>query len=218
MLYKNTKSKYMFLICIIVLVIFLFIGCEEGTGKNAIVLGFLPSGIEVATGNRLLHNTDYRVVTLIPVLEPFICIIISAICNIFDFLLWFIAWIPGIKQIIALIYSLPDIDQIFRNIFPNHRNFITHSVLNPGFIITILIGFILGKINESFKAITFLIASIFAVHFFADMMPLKWGGVANIYIGIGSYRLFALPSFLSKAWLMGNGILALHIASLVSDE
>lgn len=218
MFYRNIKRKYIILICIMLAVTFLLVGCEEGTGSKTIVFGFLPSGIEVATGHRLLHNTDYRIVTLIPVIEPLICIIISAICNIFDFLIWFIAWIPGIKQLIALIYSLPDIDQIYRNIFPNHRNFITHSVLNPGFIVTMFIGFLLGKINDGLKIISIFIAMIFAVHLFADMMPLKWGGFANIYISIGSYKLLALPSFGSKLWLMSNGIIALRLSTVGDNE
>lgn len=212
MSYKNTKSKYMISICILVLAMSLLVGCEEGTGTKTIVFGFLPSGIETATGHRLLYNTDYRVVTLIPIIEPLIWMIISFVCNIFDFILWFIAWIPGVKQIINLVYSLPDIDQIFTNIFPNHRNFLTHSILNPGFIVIMVLGFILGRINEAFKSINIIVGSIFAVHLFADTMPLKWGGFANVYIGLGTYKLLSLPGFLSKAWLLVNGMLALRIA------
>ena len=146
----NKRQKNILLVFLCVVIMILLTACEEGTGSKTIVLGFLPSGMEVATGHRILNNTDFRIITLIPILEPLFSFVISILCNVIDFFLWFIAWIPGVKQGIAFIYSLPDLDQTYKNFFPNHRNFITHSVLNPGFLLVTLIGIILSKVNKSF--------------------------------------------------------------------
>lgn len=196
------KKKYS--IWLFIIFMFTLTGCSQGTGDDFGVLGFLPSGIETATGHKLLYNTDYKQVTLIPVVEVLICYFISILCNLMDFMLWFIAWIPGLKQLIALIYAAPDMDLLFPSVFHLHRNFITHSVLNPLFLISGVLMVLLGRFFEWIKAIFLFVALLFALHFLADAMPLKWVGFANIYVGLGSVKLFYLPPFLSKLWLLLN--------------
>lgn len=221
MYYKNSKKNYIFLIFLLLLIVGLFTGCEQGTGNKFSVLGFLPSGMKTATGNKILYNTDYRVYALIPVVEPLFGWFISALCNIFDFFLWFITWVPGIKQVTGFIYSLPDMDQHAVKIFCNHRNFITHSVLNPGFIIITLFSFILskiGKCKELGECILGLSALIFSLHFFADSMPLDWKGFALIHISILKRNLFTLPPLLSKIWLILNAFLALKIWNIAVKD
>lgn len=196
------KKKYA--IWLFIIFMFTLTGCSQGTGNDFGVLGFLPSGVETATGHKALYHTDYKQVTLIPVVEVIIFYFVSIMCNIFDFFLWFIAWIPGIKQFIALIYVSPDIDLLFPEIFHMHRNFITHSVLNPVFLTAIALVILLGRFFEWIKAVFLLVAYLFILHLAADAMPLKWVGFAKIYIGIGNVHLFYLPPFLSKLWLLLN--------------
>lgn len=204
-------------IWLFILLIISLTGCSQGTGNNFGVLGFLPSGIKTATGHKLLYNTDYTIVTLIPGIEVIIFFFISLLCNIIDFMLWFIAWIPGLKQLIAVIYSAPDIDLLFRTIFHTHRNFITHSVLNPLLLIILIPTFIFGKFFKWLKNIACFVILLFMLHFFADAMPIKWAGFANIYIGIGPLKLFYLPPFLSKLWLMVNALACLYIAGKLAE-
>lgn len=219
--YKNRKQKYIILIFLIIASVLLFTGCEQGTGNKFKVLGFLSSGMKTAAGHKILHNTDYHVYALIPFIEPLFGWLISIFCNIIDFLLWFVAWIPGIKQAIRFIYSLPDIDQYIPNIFSNHRNFITHSIFNPGFIVIIFLSCMLSKIpkcKEVGKYILGLTALIFIVHFLADSIPLNWKGFALIHISILEYNLITLPAFLSKAWLLLNAFIAYKIFSIVTKD
>lgn len=220
MSFKNKTIRYNIGIFFVFIMAILLVGCDEGTGNKTSILGFLPSGIEVATGHKLLYNTDFRITTLIPFIEPLFCYIISIFCNLLDFCIWFIAWIPGVKQLIKIVYSLPDIDQKMTNIFPYHRNIITHSILNLGFILIVVLSFISrikSEISEIIGSIVFLFGLIFCLHLLADSMPLQWVGYAKIYIGLGSFKLCYLPGFLSKAWLIINAIAGLVILAKVSD-
>ncbi len=64
------KKKYA--IWLFIIFMFTLTGCSQGTGNDFGVLGFLPSGVETATGHKALYHTDYKQVTLIPVVEVII--------------------------------------------------------------------------------------------------------------------------------------------------
>ena len=79
----------------------------------------------------------------------------AAIINLIDFALLFISWIPGLKNILDFMYRNPDIiEKQIPFLFggsKGHRNFITHSVFNPVFLIYIFISSKLTK-NTNLKS------------------------------------------------------------------
>ena len=79
----------------------------------------------------------------------------AALINLIDFALLFISWIPGLKNILDFMYRNPDIiEKQIPFLFggsKGHRNFITHSVFNPVFLIYIFISSKLTK-NTNLKS------------------------------------------------------------------
>ena len=79
----------------------------------------------------------------------------AALINLIDFSLLFISWIPGLKNILDFMYRNPDIiEKQIPFLFggsKGHRNFITHSVFNPVFLIYIFISSKLTK-NTNLKS------------------------------------------------------------------
>ena len=137
------------------------------------------------------------------------------VCNITDCLMWFISWIPGLNNIIYMVYTCPDLDL---KLGIGHRNFITHSVLNPIFIGFVVISILLIVItsfseglNSGIRLLLFLIGMTFTCHLLADTMPNKWMGTAYIkFLG------FSLkPPFLSVIWLYANSFISFCINTML---
>ncbi len=185
--------------------------CAKDTGGSFAALGFLPSGMEAATGHRILYNTNFNSYALIPILEPFINILMSVFVNLIDFALWLIAWIPGMKQVISWIYKLPDLDLAYSHIFTYHRNIITHSALNPLFLISIFSFMLLSKFFQPLQFAVKFIAAIFLTHLIADTMPIAWTGFANIQVGLLGVHVYTFSAILSKLWLYGNCFIVYQI-------
>ncbi len=169
-------------------------------------LSFLPSGIDTLFNHRL-HDGDMSTIALIPLVEHLINYIAVLFLNIIDFAIWTIAWIPGVNLIIDIVYTSPD----FIEVGVTHRNFLTHSVLNPVFLIAMLALFIVGKIlglfsqwfKLAFAYIVLCAGFAFVGHLLADSMPNAWTGFARI-----NFIIFSAPAFISKIWLYINAFFA----------
>lgn len=194
----------------------------EGLFFNILNLAFLPAGLDIAA------NTSMTGVYTIPLIGAFIEVplhyIFSLVINVVDFLCWFICKIPLIGNIIEFIEKCPDKDLTTHGTDPiigflgitGHRNFITHSVLNPYVIIFIVLSviliFALGSLNEVvgmiFRFLLFFGLLTFSCHLLADCMPSAWTGAALIRVKIFGLQIFTLNGFFSKLWLMLNAIVS----------
>ncbi len=177
-------------------------------------LSFLPNAIGMFDGK--ISTTASSIPILSKLVEGIINWISVIFINVVDFLLWFIYWIPGVKQIIELIYSSPDLVERHIPMLNSHRNFITHSVFNPIFLTFIMVSFILCKIlnkfeiGESISCILMVIGLGFACHLLADTMPKSWVGFANIKVQIFT-TFFVMPPWLGKLWLLFNAFLCIKL-------
>lgn len=188
---------------------------------HVLTLDFLPGALDMFDGNVASYT--------IPVIGPTIGIIvnyfIAAFINLVDFLVWFINWIPGLEKIIDIVYRSPDLVERALPIFGGlggHRNFITHSILNPVFLVFLLTSLILikvlfnTKIKNIIQPLLFIIGLTFVCHLLADTMPKAWLGTANIKIFL-SKNFFTLPPVLSKVWLYLNAGLSLSALVYFTD-
>lgn len=172
---------------------------EESFFGSLFTLDFLPSGMNViyngplneniAIENTLLkksindERTGFVKKIFLKIINiPFLLInyLLMLIINIIDFIIWFFSWIPGYRHLIKSITKAHDIDNynvrgIIASHFSNHRNFFTHSILNPIIFIYIVIAIIIKQI-KSF-AVSFLISLPllgFLGGLLADTMPNGW--------------------------------------------
>lgn len=146
--------------------------------------------------------------------------IFAAIINLIDFLLLFISWIPILKQILNFMYRSPDIiEKQIPFLFggsKGHRNFITHSIFNPIFLIYLFISskiciiFSLTPLNLITRIFFFIIGLCFVCHLLCDTMPKHWKGFANIKIYFCTYYLSFSP-IISKAWLYIGSFLSFSL-------
>lgn len=208
LLYWRFFMKYLFLI---VFLLFIFKLLLSGIGNlfySILTLSFLPNGLGIFDG----EVTTY----FIPIVGYIINCIVVAFINILDFIIWFIYWIPGVHTIIDLVHRAPDIDQLesFKLIFgQHHRNFITHSVLNPIFLLFLVLTFIIIKslkqseVGIIVSILLFVIGLTFVGHLLADTMPGSWRGFSTIKVYF-FVKFFSLPGFLSKIWLYINSYLS----------
>ncbi|MBH1941044.1 hypothetical protein I5677_09085 [Mobilitalea sibirica] len=186
---------------------------------SILTLDVLPSAYEMTYNTAIKGNHTVWLIGWI--INPIINYFITLFINIIDFLCVFTSWIPFVNNIQDTIYYAPDIDQLNSNIVYNiiepllgtsHRNWITHSVLNPYFIFFIVCAFILSFIARFipvFKYIVGLIILIigmsFVAHLLADTMPLSWGkgsrnSFSNIHVRFWFIK-FQMNGLFSKLWL-----------------
>lgn len=183
-------------------------------------LSFLPNAIGMFDGK--MDTVASSIPILSNLIEGLINWISVVFINFVDFILWFIYWIPGVKQIIELIYRAPDlVERLIPHMLGAHRNFITHSVLNPVFLVFIMIAFVLCKILNKFEmgtiisGLLMIIGLGFACHLLADTMPKSWVGFANIKVQIFA-TMFVMPPWLGKLWLLVNAIFCIKLTCKVT--
>ena len=200
------------LLIIVVACIFALIASIQSALWSLFTLSFLPNGLY------FLNNTEPNTVA-IPLLGGIFNYISILICNITDFFLWFISWIPGLSNLIKMVYRSPDLDLAFNL---GHRNFITHSVINPVFIGFVVISAIIVLITKHFKVLNsflrilvFLTGMTFVCHLLADTMPKGWTGTAYIYFKLWSMNFPLRPAFLSLLWLYINSLFALCVSTFL---
>ena len=153
-------------------------------------------------------------------IEIIINYIFAAIINLIDFFLLFISWIPSLRKLLDYIYRNADIlEKQFPFLFggsKGHRNFITHSVFNPVFLIYVFISsklcimFELTPLNNILRPLLFLIGMCFVCHLLCDTMPKHWKGFANIKIYLFIHLLTFSP-ITSKAWLYIGSFLSFSL-------
>lgn len=202
---------YILIGIILIAVIGNILGSIRSFFVSIFTLSFLPNAIGMFDGNINTMASNIPIVSKL--VEGIINWTSVIFINVIDFCLWFIYWIPGVKQIINLIYTSPDfVERLISSMLGSHRNFITHSILNPIFLIFIMVAFILCKIinkyeiGELISIVVMLIGFVFACHLLADTMPQSWVGFANIKVQI--FRtFFVMPPLLGKLWLIVNAIL-----------
>ena len=182
--------------------------------KNILTLSFLPSSLEMFNGNP--NSRTLKVKGLEITLNYFF----AALINLIDFALLFISWIPGLKNILDFMYRNPDIiEKQISFLFggsKGHRNFITHSVFNPVFLIYIFISsklcviFSLTPLNTILRPLLFLIGLCFVCHLLCDTMPKHWKGFANIKVYFFTH-LMSFSPITSKAWLYIGSFLSFSL-------
>lgn len=181
---------------------------------SIMTLDFLPKGVNMLAGSKI---STYS----IPIIGGLINYLVWVLVNILDFIIWCVHWIPGVNSFIDIIYKCPDIDLPSSNwdIFnSSHRNFITHSVLNPIFLIAmalcVLVTLVLPPIGVSFMV---LACCAFSGHLLADTMPNAWVGTSFIQVklwGVG----FHLGDWFSQIWLYINALLPLIVGVGASEK
>lgn len=187
-------------------------------------LSFLPNAIGMFDGK--IETTASTIPIISSLVEGVVNWISVIFINFVDFMLWFIYWIPGVKQVILLVYTAPDlVERLLPSMLGSHRNFITHSVLNPIFLIFIMISFIICKIANKYEIgaiisfILMLIGLSFVCHLLADTMPKAWVGFANIKVQVFN-TFFVMPPWMGKLWLLINAVLCFKITckSTIGNE
>lgn len=209
------------LICLIAWVLsktFSFLG-------TIITLSFLPSGIMRGFSHRMMDGSISN--TIIPIIGGLFNYITVLIINIIDFFCWLISFIPLVNLLLYTIYRSPDFDLVLG---VAHRNFISHSVLNPVFLVYVAIVAIvvrvISRIPENIlgfiKSILLIIGLSFVGHLLADTMPAGWKGFAMIKIAFTEKPILTLPAIFSKLWLYLNaifsGILVTKACDIKSSE
>lgn len=191
---------------IVILCIISFVSKVGAFFTSLFTLSFLPNGLN------FLYNTNPDTVA-IPLIGGILNYISILICNIVDCLIWFIHWIPGLNILIDKIATCPDMDQ---NMAVMHRNFFTHSVINPTFlcfaVVAILIILITSRftgVNAGIRLLFFLIGLTFTCHLLADTMPNKWMGTSYIYL----FSFALKPPFLSVLWLYINAFISFCVST-----
>lgn len=182
--------------------------------KNILTLSFLPSSLEMFNGNP--NSSTLKIKGI----EIAINYFFAAIINLIDFFLLLISWIPILRKVLDYIYRNPDIlEKQIPFLFggsKGHRNFITHSVFNPIFLIYIFISsklcvmFSLTPLNIILRPLFFIIGLCFVCHLLCDTMPKHWKGFANIKVYFFTHLLTFSP-LTSKLWLYIGSFLSLSL-------
>ena len=224
------KSKKTILFVLSIILLISLSGCfmqESGSNSGGFIysiltLSFLPSGMEVIKGESLLHDASMTT-TIIPIIGLIVNYFVVLMVNIIDFMIWFFSWIPGYRRLIAFISSAHDIDQktgIIASWFTSHRNFFTHSVLNPILLIYFVISFHIKAAKGAF--INFIIALpglAFAGGILADTMPKSWAyNFSRIHIEAIGFNVITLSPLFSWLWLLFNALIILTLlAALIAE-
>ena len=194
------------LLILIVMIINHFAQSIGAFFTSLLTLSFLPHGLGIFDGNL---STYY-----IPILGLILNYLFAAIINIIDFLVWLVIWIPGVKPVLQFIAKSPDLlEQMLPDLFPVHRNMITHSVLNPVFLLICLLGRLIAKVAPKLFIIPSLCVLVFFAYLLTDTMPKSWSGFANIHAYV-----IVFPPLLSSLWLHINSFAALFLYAKISGE
>lgn len=207
---------------LIAIILVAVLGSIKSFFGNIFTLSFLPNAIGMFDGN--INTIASNIPIISKLVEGLFNWISVLFINVIDFGLWFIYWIPGVKQLIELIYTAPDlVERIMTDMLGSHRNFITHSIFNPIFLIFIIVAFIICKIVNKFEigelisVILMLIGFGFACHLLADTMPKSWVGFANIKVQIFA-TFFVMPPWLGKVWLLVNALFCIRFTVKATVE
>lgn len=214
--------SYLFLGLIIIALILLTFEWIKNLIYSILTLSFLPHALGMFDGN----VGSYSIPIIGQFIEVLINYFVAAFINLIDFFIWFINWIPGVNWIINFIYRSPDmVERYLPDIFgglAGHRNFITHSILNPVFLVYLIICLIIiilvhkTSISDLIKIILFFIGLTFVCHLLADTMPKSWRGTAHIKLFLFT-KFYTLPAFLSKLWLYMNAVLSFYALTYVTQ-
>ncbi len=187
-----------------------------------LTLGILPGAYGLTEGTYITGNHTVWIIGWL--INPIINYFIEIFLNLMDFVFLLTIWIPYIGDFQTILYLAPDIDQmnynaIYEFLYPligsSHRNWLTHSVLNPYFIAFIIISFIIAFISQFIPVVKYIVAFIifiigfsFICHLLADTMPKGWGkdsrnNFANIHFRFWFIK-FQMNGFFSKLWLYIN--------------
>ena len=199
-------------------------------------LGFLPSGLDIDNNIKVIGT--YTIPFLGSVIEVPLHFFMTLWINIVDFVCWIPSKIPILREVLYLVKVCPDLDLTTHGTdlligtlgLTGHRNFITHSVLNPYILLIFFTGIILyfflhcinseicKWIGDAIRGILVLVFLIHSAHLFADCMPQKWTGASLIKVYAFNIRFIILNGFLSKCWLMLNGFGAIKIAAFLMED
>lgn len=194
-------------------------------------LGFLPTGYDIAKN---IKPTGVYVIPFIgAIIEVPLHFFMTLWINIVDFICWLPSKIPLISSALKFIDKCPDLDLTTHGVDPliekfgltGHRNFVTHSILNPYILIILVIGtvlYLLSKcISKKIKNIIIISLSlclaVFSAHLFADCMPNAWLGGALIKAKIFG-KSITFNAFISKLWLFVNGLAALRVSGFYASR
>ncbi len=212
----------MWIIFLAIIIIVISIFNQASKLINSILtLSFLPGALDIFDGKMDTLATHIPIVSKL--VEGFINWMSVLLINIIDFSLWLIHWIPGVSQVIDFIYVSPDIiERMFPAILGSHRNFITHSIFNPVFVIFLIIFLVfalLSKYISPLKIVTILMAFIgfaFVGHLLADTMPKAWVGFATIKVQVTN-TYFVMPPLMSKLWLQINAMVSIALMGKIIE-
>lgn len=189
-----------------------------------ITLQWMPSGIYQLKGHDLFDG-NIHVDPVIPLIGSIIDYIVAAIINLVDFMLYPLAFIPGINNILHLVYTSPDLDLAFNEVL-QHRSFLSHSVLNPVFLGFILIGtaiFFLLRVLP--KQVTYIymfiflgIALSFPCHLLSDTMPKAWQGAAYVNFKLFGVGFSIASQAISELWLYANAAASAFLSFWVIEK
>ncbi|MGL5917051.1 MAG: hypothetical protein ACRCZC_05050 [Culicoidibacterales bacterium] len=173
-----------------------------------LTFGFLPMGLHIRKGTNI-HS--WRV----PILGPLLNYATACCVNLIDSWLWLWLWLPGMKKFTLSVYRSPDtLERYLGFIFGGingHRNFISHSVFNPVFL---LIVWFFGKmialspirlLQIPLQLIGTTLCLSFIAHLLADTLPKAWLGKALIKVFF-LFHFTTLSIKNSKLWLHLNVI------------
>lgn len=198
-----------FLVFFSISVLFYWIHHLQKAWYHWLTLGFLPMGLRVRKGTNL-HS--WR----IPIIGPLVNYVTACLVNIIDALLWCSFLLPGMRRICLFFYRCPDMSERYFGFLlggiNGHRNFISHSVLNPFFLALIWCFTFLIQHSPFIWLTIFLqlVASViglsFIVHLMADTLPKAWLGKALIKV-IFIFHFTTLSIGGSKTWLHTQALL-----------
>ncbi|MGL6058532.1 MAG: hypothetical protein ACRC17_09475 [Culicoidibacterales bacterium] len=195
--------------CFLICLLFYSIQHLQKAWYYWLTFSFLPMGLHIRK-NTNIHS--WR----IPILGALLNYTTACLINLIDAWIWLWIWIPGLKKIIFFFYRSPDTLErslkLFLGGINGHRNFISHSIFNPVFLIVV---YLLGKLisltpNPFLQLPIQIIGSIiclsFVAHLLADTLPKAWLGKSLIKVFfIFHFKTFSISN--SKLWLYFNAII-----------
>lgn len=202
-----------FIIIFFLLAICLFFYCIQELQKKWyywLTFAFLPSKLKIRKATNIYTWN-------IPILGPLLNYTTACIINMIDATIWLFQWIPGFLFIAKILYHTADSLERYLSWFlggiSGHRNFISHSCINPIYLGFLFLSHIIlqtisfHSIRIIVQFLCFLLSLTFIAHLLADTLPKAWIGKALIKI-VFIFHFSTLSIGKSKAWLHINAILA----------
>lgn len=192
-----------------VCVFFYFIQHLQSAWYYWLTFGFLPMGLHMRKGTNI-HTWK------IPIIGPIINYTTASLVNMIDALIWLLLWLPGFKGLTRFLYRSPDMLERYLSWLlggvNGHRNFLSHSVLNPVFLLIVWGINTMIQLSPIFwwqlfwQIIGSVMALSFIAHLLADTLPKAWLGKALIKV-VFIFHFTTLSINQSKLWLHLNAIL-----------